>query len=53
MKFWRYVDVTIAGLAFAIGVAIILWDYQPASNWSTYFLLSIVLFDRASKESNY
>lgn len=53
MKFWRVADLTIAGVALAIGFANIIWGYEPANIWPTYLLLSIVLFDRARKESNY
>ncbi len=53
MKFWRVVDLAVAGIALAIGFAIIVWGYEPPTSWSTYFLLSIVLFDKARKESNY
>ncbi len=53
MKFWRVTDLAIAGVSLAIGVAIIVWGYDPPTTWSTYLLLSIVLFDRARDESNY
>ncbi len=53
MKFWRAFDFTIGGVALAIGVAIIVWGYDPPNIWPTYVLLSIVLFDKARKESNY
>ncbi len=53
MKFWRVVDLVIAGVSLAIGVAIIVWGYDPPTTWSTYLLLSFVLFDRARQESNY
>ncbi len=53
MKFWRVIDLAIAGIALAIGVAIIVWGYEPPNIVPTYILLSIVLFDKAREESNY
>ncbi len=53
MKYWRVIDLGVAGVALAIGFANIIWGYEPASLWPTYFYLSIVLFNKASQESNY
>ncbi len=53
MKFWRVIDLGVAKATPAMGFANIIWGYQPASLWPTFFYLGIVLFNKASKESNY
>ncbi len=53
MKFWRVTDFAIAGIALVLAVANLGWGYTPPNLYPTYFLLSIVLFNKAKKASNY
>jgi len=53
VRFWRVTDFAIAGLALGLAFANLGWGYSPPTLYPTFFLLSILLFNKARKKSNY